>query len=145
MSPTPPPLAAMISAIRSIAGRKVESATTPVLRSAFSSAIPSGSRTRAISPARMAEEMARVRDPEGIAELKALRKTGVVADSTFLPAIERIALIMAAKGGGVGDITPGDCLELLKHCREVFTGGGQANRHSPFFYQLLHTAGVFPA
>jgi integrase len=97
------------------------------------------------SPARMAEEMARVRDPEGIAELKALRETGVVADSTFLPAVERIALIMAAKGGGVRDITPGDCLELLKHCREVFTGGGQANRHSPFFYQLLHTAGVFPA
>ena len=52
---------------------------------------------------------------------------------------------MAAKGGAVRDITPGDCLELLKHCREVFTGDGQANRHSPFFYQLLHTAGVFPA
>ena len=97
------------------------------------------------SPVRMAEEMTRVRDPEGIAELKALRKASVVAGSTFLPAVERIALIMAAKGGGVRDITPGDCLELLKHCREVFTGGGQANRHSPFFYQLLHTAGVFPA
>ena len=97
------------------------------------------------SPVRIAEEMARVRDPRGIAELKALRKTSIVADSTFLPAVERIALIMAAKGGAVRDITPGDCLELLKHCREVFTGDGQANRHSPFFYQLLHTAGVFPA
>jgi len=97
------------------------------------------------SPARMAEEMARVRDAGGIAELKAVRKTSVVGDATFLPAIERIALIMAAKGGGVRDITPGDCLELLKRCREVFTGDRRAGRHSPFFYQLLHAAGVFPA
>jgi integrase len=97
------------------------------------------------SPVRVAEEMARVRDAEGIAALKAMRKTSVVGDATFLPAIERIALIMAAKGGGVGDITPGDCLELLKHSREVFAGGRRTNRHSPFFYQLLHSAGVFPA
>jgi hypothetical protein len=26
----------------------------------------------------------------------------------------------------------------------VFTAGTQANRHSPFFYQILHTAGIFP-
>jgi hypothetical protein len=97
------------------------------------------------SPVRVAEEMARVRDPDGIAGLKAVRKTSVVADATFLPAMERIALIMAAKGGGVGGITPGDCLELLKHSREVFTGDRRSNRHSPFFYQLLHSAGVFPA
>ena len=89
--------------------------------------------------------MARVRDTEGIAGLKAVRTTSVVGDATFLPAIERIALIMAAKGGGVRDITPGDCLELLEYSREVFTGGRRTNRHSPFFYQLLHSAGVFPA
>ena len=35
---------------------------------------------------------------------------------------------MAAKGGAVRDITPGDCLELLKHCRKVFAGNGPANR-----------------
>ena len=97
------------------------------------------------SPVRVAEEMARVRDTEGIAGLKAVRTTSVVGDATFLPAIERIALIMAAKGGGVRDITPGDCLELLEYSREVFTGGRRTNRHSPFFYQLLHSAGVFPA
>ena len=98
------------------------------------------------SPVRVAEEMARVRDAAGIAELRAVRTTSLVGDATLLPAIERIALIMAAKGGGVGDITPGDCLELLKYSREVFTGERpRSNRHSPFFYQLLHAAGVFPA
>ena len=51
MSPTPPPLAAMISAIRSIAGRRVASPTRLVVRTALSSAIPAASRTRAISSA----------------------------------------------------------------------------------------------
>ena len=97
------------------------------------------------SPVRVAEEMARVRDGDGIAGLKAARKTAIVGDATFLPAIERIALIMAAKGGSVRDITPGDCLELLERSREVFTGGRRTSRHSPFLYQLLHAAGVFPA
>jgi hypothetical protein len=59
-----------------------------------------------VSPVRVAEEMARVRDPGGITALKALRKTSTVGNATFPPAIERIALIMAAKGGLVSDITP---------------------------------------
>ena len=82
--------------------------------------------------------MARVRDAEVIVGLKAVRKTSVVGDATFLPAIEWIALIRAAKGGGARDITRGDCLELLPrgvHRRSPI------NRHSSFFYQLLHSAG----
>ena len=52
---------------------------------------------------------------------------------------------MAAKGGLVADITPGDCIELLDCCLAVFTGKPHTNnRHSSFFYQLLHTAGAFP-
>ena len=98
------------------------------------------------SPTRIAAEMARVRDPGGIAALKALREASAAGDATFTPAVERVALIMAAKGGLVSDITPGDCVELLDCCSRLFTGGGQqAWRHSPFFYQLLHSAGIFPA
>ena len=88
--------------------------------------------------------MARTRDPAGIALLKKLRETSMVGKSTFGPAIERAALIMAAKGGLVSDITPGDCMELLDCCRQVFADGTRANRHSSFVYQLLHSAGVFP-
>ena len=96
------------------------------------------------SPVRVAEEMARTRDPAGIALLKKLRETSTVGKSTFGPAIERAALIMAAKGGLVSDITPGDCMELLDCCRQVFADGTRANRHSSFVYQLLHSAGIFP-
>ena len=52
---------------------------------------------------------------------------------------------MAAKGGLVADITVGDCLELVKTSREVFPGPSRSTRHSPFFYQMLHAAGMFPA
>jgi integrase len=97
------------------------------------------------SPVRVAEEMGRTRDPAGIAMLKELRETSTVGKSTFAPAIERAALIMAAKGGLVSDITPGDCMQLLACCRQVFSDGTRTNRHSSFVYQLLHSAGVFPA
>ncbi|MGH3161475.1 MAG: tyrosine-type recombinase/integrase [Streptosporangiaceae bacterium] len=97
------------------------------------------------SPSRFAAEMAHTRDPGGIAALKALREAGTAGDATFTPAVERVALIMAAKGGLVTDITPGDCVELLNCCSRLFPGGSQqAWRHSPFFYQLLHAAGLFP-
>jgi integrase len=96
------------------------------------------------SPVRVAEEMSRARDPAGITALKQLREASIVAPSTFSAAIERAALIMAAKGGLAGDITPGDCLELLDCCRHVFDDGTRTNRHSSFVYQLLHSAGVFP-
>ena len=96
------------------------------------------------APVRVAEEMARTRDPAGIALLKKLRETSTVGKSTFGPAIERAALIMAAKGGLVSDITPGDCMELLDCCRQVFADGSRTNRHSSFVYQLLHLAGIFP-
>jgi hypothetical protein len=95
-------------------------------------------------PSRIAAEMGRSRDPAGIAGLQALRESSTVGKSTFIPALERVAVIMAAKGGLVADITPGDCVELLDVSRKVFTSPTQSNRHSPFFYQLLHTAGTFP-
>ena len=96
------------------------------------------------SPTRVAEEMGRTRDPAGIAALRGLLDAGTVGRATFSSAVERVALIMAAKGGLVADITPGDCIELLDCCRRFFNDGTRGNRHSPFFYELLHKAGVFP-
>lgn len=89
--------------------------------------------------------MAKVRDPGGIAELRAARMANTVGDSTMLPAIEKAALIMAAKGGIVRDITVGDCLESMRVSRQVFAGPTRSGRHSPVFYQLLHSIGAFPA
>lgn len=97
------------------------------------------------SPLRIANEMAKVRDPHGIAELRAARMTNTVGDSTMLPAIEKAALLMAAKGGMMRDITVGDCLESMRISREVFAGPTRSSRHSPVFYQLLHSIGIFPA
>ena len=54
-------------------------------------------------------------------------------------AMTRIAVIMAAKGGVVGDVSVGDCLELLEAARSHGQGDGHA--HSPLFYQLLHARG----
>jgi integrase len=96
------------------------------------------------SPLRIANEMGRVRDPAGLVRLREFRETGTVGEATAAPAIEKVALIMAAKGGMVADITVGDCLELVKTSREVFPGPSRSTRHSPFFYQLLHAADVFP-
>jgi len=97
------------------------------------------------SPLRIANEMAKVRDPEGIAELRTARLAGTVGDSTMIPAIEKIALVMAAKGGLLRNVTIGDCLELMRVSREVFPGPTRSGRHSPVFYQLLHSTGLFPS
>ncbi|WP_327097415.1 site-specific integrase [Nocardia vinacea] len=96
-------------------------------------------------PLRIANEMARVRDPGGFAELEAVRAANSLGDATMIPAIEKVAVIMAAKGGRVAGITVGDCLEVLRIAREEFPGQMRASRHSPAFYQLLHSVGTFPA
>ncbi|PQP26752.1 tyrosine-type recombinase/integrase [Rhodococcus opacus] len=97
------------------------------------------------SPLRIANEMAKVRDRHGLAQLRAVRTSSTVGDATMVPAIERVALMMAAKGGTVADVTPGDCIELMQTSREVFPGPNRSGRHSPLFYQLLHSIGAFPA
>ncbi len=93
------------------------------------------------TPTRGAAEMGRTRGPAGIAALKQLREASVTSRETFVPAIEHVALIMAAKGGTVADITPGDCMQLMECSRQL---SARANPTGPFFYQLLHSAGVFP-
>ncbi len=91
----------------------------------------------------LVSEMARARDPDGFAALHTACNSSVVSGVTARGALGRIAFIMAAKGGTVSDITIGDCLELLDKSFEF----GQHNTagKGPYFYQLLHTTGVFPA
>jgi hypothetical protein len=93
---------------------------------------------------RLAPGMGRGRDPEGMARLQALRESGG-CDSNASMAITKIAIVMAAKGGLVTGITVGDCLELIKTGREIYPGISTGPRHSPYFYQMLHALGVFPA
>ncbi|HEV3292128.1 MAG TPA: hypothetical protein VG123_24380, partial [Streptosporangiaceae bacterium] len=55
-------------------------------------------------------------------------------------AVYRTALIVAAKGGGVGDITTGDILELLEAEADAH---GTAVGATHLFYRVLHAMGVF--
>ena len=93
------------------------------------------------SPRELSREMGRTRDPAGITALRELAKAGGLARPTSGSAIERVAMIMAAKGGTAGDITPGDCMQLLECSMQAYDG---TRMHSPFFYEFLHAAGVFP-
>jgi integrase len=89
----------------------------------------------------LAAEMARTRDPEGFARLESLCDTvpdGPVATRAF----RRITAIMAAKGGLVADITAGDCLEALHLVNSMFDRTSDRN---PYFHQLMHATGAFPA
>ncbi|MET9029358.1 hypothetical protein ABZW96_27635 [Nocardia sp. NPDC004168] len=81
---------------------------------------------------------------QDFAELAAIRADTSLSDATMLPAIEKTALVMAAKGGMVSDITVGDCLELLATACTEFPGQTRVGR-SPAFYRLLHSVGTFPA
>ncbi|MET8537975.1 site-specific integrase [Streptomyces sp. NPDC005065] len=86
-------------------------------------------------------EMARSRDPQGFTALAALCREDPANSHTKDGALRRIATMMAAKGGTVGDITVGDCLELAALLPSI---GGRSTDTSVYFYQLLHATGVFP-
>jgi hypothetical protein len=92
------------------------------------------------SPKHLAAEMARSRDPEAFAALSTLSLTDPANTSTKDLVLRRIATIIAAKGSVVADITVGDCLELL----DVAGAKDGRTDTSPYFYQLLHTLGIFP-
>ncbi|HEV3294043.1 MAG TPA: hypothetical protein VG123_34105, partial [Streptosporangiaceae bacterium] len=92
------------------------------------------------TPAGLSAEMARVRDPAGFAALTAICQENCVNSHTTQLALRRIAVLLAAKGGLIADITIGDCLELLQ-----IAGGllRSSDATSPYFYQLLRAAGIF--
>jgi Phage integrase family len=94
------------------------------------------------TPRNLAAEMARTRDPAAFARLEQLCQADSVGSYARLTALDKIAVIMAAKGGLAGGITVGDCAELLGIAAQVRTG---TDRHSgsTFFYQLLRSMGAF--
>jgi integrase len=94
------------------------------------------------TPRNLSGEMARVRDPAGFAGLAAAGAASAAGYLATRAATERVAMILAARGGTVADVTVGDCLELLEASDALFSCSS-GKGHS--FYQLLHEAGVFPA
>jgi integrase len=94
------------------------------------------------TPAGLVADLTRGRDPQGFARLAEVCRVDGSSTHTTQLALRRVAAILAAKGGRVGDITVGDCVQLLHTLEEHQAGRGA---RSPYFYQLLHTAGVFSA
>ncbi len=94
------------------------------------------------TPKNLAMRLEQARDPHGWAALRAACDADPAGRSTKTRALCRIAVIMAAKGGAVADITVGDCLELLQAIQRI--GGGKTTT-SGYFYHLLRTIGVLGA
>ena len=92
------------------------------------------------TPRKLAASLALSRDPAGFADLTLACERAAVSDTTTGPALQRIAIIVVAKGGTVADITVGDCLQVLQVVKAAASG---SNHNSPFFYQLLYSIGVF--
>ena len=96
----------------------------------------------AFAPARraLAMEMARTRDTATFAELARSCGAAAVGLQTGQQALTRVAVIMAAKGGLVGAVSVGDCVELLDTAAGT-RARSEAHAHSPLFYQLLRSHG----
>jgi hypothetical protein len=104
----------------------------PSLRCLIAGAAGKGSLTR---------NLARIRDPQGFACLRALCAADphVSADAESLT-LRRSAEIIAAKGGVLADITVGDALELMDREAEIFTCPTKDHK---VFYRMLRELGVF--
>jgi hypothetical protein len=94
------------------------------------------------APRNLAAEMARTRDAAAFAELASLCQSGSVGTDARRVALDRVAIIMAAKGGSVAGVTVGDCVELLDVAARTLPARDR-HPYSPFFYQLLRTWGAF--
>ncbi|WP_189960105.1 tyrosine-type recombinase/integrase, partial [Streptomyces alanosinicus] len=89
----------------------------------------------------LVRNLARARDPQGFARLRALGES----DSDIRPAEARLAqhrtaMILAAKGGMVQDVLVGDVLELLEAEADAHLKVSTGTRA---FYYLLHRLGAF--
>jgi hypothetical protein len=81
------------------------------------------------------------RDPAGFARLMSASDQDLLATQGGRIALGQIATIIIAKGGGVADITVGDCLELRKAEHDL----AKRRRSNRFlFYSLLKELGLFP-
>jgi integrase len=97
------------------------------------------------TPRNLGAEMARTRDGAAFAGLAGLAASAQATAHTRHDALNRIAVIMAAKGGMAADITAGDCAQLLQAIAASSASTGRRNADGPFFYQLLHAAGLLGA
>ncbi|MFD4948915.1 hypothetical protein ACFVYE_46020 [Streptomyces sp. NPDC058239] len=90
----------------------------------------------------LASVMAEVRDPDGFARLHKLAASGPASSGKDAQiAATRIATLLACKGGGINNITVGDCVELVDAQRRVHARGGQKKAD---FYLRLRALGVLP-
>jgi hypothetical protein len=105
---------------------------------------PSAGWLLRFAPARrgLAAEMARTRDSAAFAALAESCTRARVGLQTGQQALTRIAIILAAKGGLVAEVTVGDCVEFLRIGDGLRTTSGDGHAHSPLFYQLLRAHGV---
>ncbi len=92
-------------------------------------------------PAQLLAHLRRCLDPEGFAALEAHCAATGRGGAQRQAALNRITWILTAKGGVVGDITVGDCVEL-QHALGEHQNNGQHGRH--LFYALLAETGVLP-
>jgi integrase len=89
----------------------------------------------------LVRSLARTRDPAGFARLRAACAVAPeVSPAAGQLTLHRTAVIVAAKGGTLADISVGDVLELLDAeaaVRTKVTGG------TAVFYRMLHQLGIF--
>ncbi|WP_322768757.1 site-specific integrase [Frankia sp. Cr1] len=89
-------------------------------------------------------EISRLRDPAGFAELRARAAASGLALTGQRGVVELVAVLVAAKGGLVADITVGDCLELIE-TRSGISASQGGRKSGTSFYQVLRGMGLFPA
>ncbi|MDX3526964.1 hypothetical protein P1P75_11075 [Streptomyces sp. ID05-39B] len=82
------------------------------------------------------------RDPAGFARIEESADPVVLNSRPGLKACTQIAMILLAKGGGVSDITVGDCIELRQTETVALEKRGGDSRF--LFYSLLKDMGQFP-
>ena len=96
---------------------------------------------KATGPGGLVRHLTRARDPEGFARLWALCDADPhVSQTSGSHAVYRAAVLAAAKGGQLGDITVGDLLELLDAESGTLAKGPYDVTVS---YRLLHAMGIF--
>ena len=97
--------------------------------------------SRATGPGVLVGEVIRTRDREGFARLRARCEADPgVSAVNGKHALYRGALIVAAKGGVLGDITVGDVLELLDAEADLHV---KVSAGTAVFYRMLHEMGIF--
>ena len=95
----------------------------------------------ATGPGVLVREVARTRDREGSARLRARCDADPdVTAASRKHTLYRSALIVAAKGGTLADITVGDVLELLDAEADLHP---KVTAGTGLFYRMLHEMGIF--